>query len=103
METSLGLLETKARGVFRKQGISPCAGDMVTVEMENDERGTIIAIADRKNDFVRPALANLDRLLLVVSTADPAPNLQVIDRMTAIAAVKGLSLIHIWPRHPFLS
>ena len=98
METSLGLLETKARGVFRKQGISPCAGDMVTVEMENDERGTIIAIADRKNDFVRPALANLDRLLLVVSTADPAPNLQVIDRMTAIAAVKGIESVLVFTK-----
>lgn len=98
VETSLGLLETKARGIFRRQGVSPCAGDLVTVEMDGQETGTITAIADRKNYFVRPALANLDRLLLVVSTADPVPNLQIIDRMTAISVLKGIETVLVFTK-----
>ena len=52
--------------------------------------GFITGLAPRKNFLIRPPVANLDRLVLVVSAADPAPNLLVVDKLTAIAARRGI-------------
>lgn len=83
------VLECKAKGIFRKRRISPVAGDNVTLETENG--GTVIAqIAERKNVFVRPPIANLDVLFLVASTTQPVPSTLVLDKLSAIAVDKGV-------------
>ncbi len=72
VKTSEGIVECKPRGIFRKQKITPVAGDVVTLETENG--GAVIAdIAPRRNVFVRPPMANLDVLFLVASTTQPTP------------------------------
>ena len=77
--------ECKARGVLRKDGISPVAGDHVLVTLQGNGTGTVDEILPRRNCLVRPPLANLDCLAVVVSVAEPRPNLQLLDTLIAIA------------------
>ena len=79
------VIECRARGAFRQQNIKPCVGDWAEVEMTAQGKGYVVEIQPRKNSLVRPPLANLDQLVLVVSIADPAPNAFVLDKLIAIA------------------
>lgn len=79
------LIECRARGAFRQQNIKPCVGDWVQVELTPQGKGYVLQVQPRKNSLVRPPLANLDQLVLVVSIADPAPNAFVLDKLIAIA------------------
>lgn len=89
VNTADGLVECKAKGIFRKRGISPLPGDIVTLETEGG--GAVIAdIAERKNVLVRPPVANLDVLFVVAATVKPAPNYLVLDKMCAIAQNKKI-------------
>ena len=89
VKTSEGIVECKPRGIFRKQKITPVAGDVVTLETENGA-AVIAAIAPRRNIFVRPPMANLDVLFLVASTTQPTPSTLVLDKLSAIAVDKGV-------------
>ncbi len=79
------MIECRARGAFRQQNIKPCVGDWVEVELTPQGKGYVLQVQPRKNSLVRPPLANLDQLVLVVSIADPAPNAFVLDKLIAIA------------------
>ena len=79
------LLECRARGKFRKTGDSPLVGDWVTVLRESPEKGTVRTVLPRKNSFVRPAVANVDLLVILASRSVPVTEPFLIDRMTAIA------------------
>ena len=89
VKTPEGIVECKPRGIFRKQKITPVAGDEVTLETENGA-AVIAEIAPRKNVFVRPPMANLDVLFLVASTTQPTPSTLVLDKLAAIAVDKGV-------------
>ena len=89
VKTPDGIVECKPRGIFRKQKITPVAGDEVTLETENGA-AVIAQIAPRKNVFVRPPVANLDVLFLVASTTQPTPSTLVLDKLSAIAVDKGV-------------
>ncbi|MCH5323590.1 MAG: ribosome small subunit-dependent GTPase A [Eubacterium sp.] len=91
--TSDGVICCTARGIFRKNKISPCAGDNVTVEIEQSAQPVITEIAERKNHLIRPPLANLDCALIVTSAVDPPPNAFVTDKLTAIFEGKGIEPI----------
>ncbi len=82
--------ECKARGIFRKQELSPCAGDLVEFTPEDEEHGWIVGVSPRKNSFIRPPLANLDQLFLVASTCEPSPSLFILDKLIAIAEKKKI-------------
>ena len=88
VSTAQGLLETKARGIFRKRGLAPLPGDTVTLE-EQEGSWVIAGVQPRKNTFVRPAVANVDVFFLVVSTCEPQPSTWVMDQLLAIAIDKG--------------
>ncbi len=90
VETSCGISECKARGIFRKKNISPCAGDRVKLEWENDGTGVISEILPRRNSIIRPPLANLDILVFVVSTCEPDPDYRLLDKFIAVAEFKGI-------------
>ena len=89
VKTPEGVIECKPRGIFRKQKITPVAGDEVTLATENGA-SVIAEIAPRKNVFVRPPVANLDVLFLVASTTQPTPSTLVLDKLSAIAVDKGV-------------
>lgn len=92
-ETPLGILECKARGIFRKQNISPCAGDKVIITDISDTKGVVDKILPRKNSIIRPPLANLDYIVFVTSTCEPTPNLTLLDKFLAIAKYKDIKSI----------
>ena len=77
--------ECKARGSFRKSGNSPIVGDKVVISVPDEGFASIEEIKPRRNKLKRPALANVDALVIVCSTIDPEPNFTVIDKMTAAA------------------
>ena len=80
----------RARGVFRRQGITPVAGDRVIVSVDEDGTGMLEEVLERKNVLVRPPVANLDVLVLVASVCHPRTNTLVLDKMIAVAEKKGI-------------
>ena len=88
VKTADGVVECRAKGIFRKRGITPVAGDRVRLE---HEAGTavIAEVRPRKNVFVRPPVANVDQFFIVASTVQPAPSTLVIDKLSAIAVDRG--------------
>lgn len=86
--------ECRARGIFRKQGISPLPGDSVDIS-PLPEKGTasLDRILPRKNAFERPPVANVDLLVFVIAARHPEPNLSVLDRLTAEAEGSGAEII----------
>lgn len=73
----------RAKGRFRKDGLTPLVGDRVEVEAEKDGTGTVSAILPRRNAFCRPAIANVDYLVMIVSGAIPVTDPFLADRVTA--------------------
>lgn len=94
VEAAGAVYECKARGIFRKKGIAPVAGDLVTISVDSDPQSgnnTIDVIEPRANVFVRPPVANIDQLFIVASTVQPRPNYLLIDRLSAIACYKRVT------------
>ena len=91
VEVAGAVHECKARGIFRKTGVKPLAGDLVTVTLQTQAENTIDAILPRRNVLARPPVANIDRLFIVASTCEPDPVPLVIDRLTAIAVQRGIA------------
>ncbi len=85
VETTKGVYECKAKGKFRKEKISPLAGDRVIISVREGEENTIDEICDRKNMLIRPPVANVDKMVIVVSATKPQPNYLIIDKMTVLA------------------
>ena len=85
------IIECKAKGKFRNLSLSPLAGDVVDTEFDGSTN-IITKIHPRKNKFIRPPFANLDLLIMVVSTVEPAPNYLVLDKMCAIARHKDVDV-----------
>ena len=73
----------RARGILRKQGVTPLTGDIAEITVEHG-KGMVEAIAPRKNGFVRPAVANVDMLLIFACTVNPVTEPFLIDRVAAI-------------------
>lgn len=90
VRTEAGDYQCRGRGRFRKEAIQLLVGDRVTVQPTGPDTGSIVEIDERENFLIRPPVANLTRLALVVSAAQPAPNLFVVDKLTAIAARRDI-------------
>ena len=76
------IYQCKAKGIFRKESLKPLPGDFVRMEVtdEKDMEGNVIEILKRKNELIRPAVANVDQALVIFAAAAPAPNLGLLDR-----------------------
>ncbi|MCI9123745.1 MAG: ribosome small subunit-dependent GTPase A [Eubacterium sp.] len=77
-----GIYECKAKGIFRRQKQKPLTGDLVELAILNEEAktGNIERIYPRKNELLRPAVANIDMALVMFAAASPQPNLNLLDR-----------------------
>ena len=103
VDTENGLYECKARGIFRKQKITPLVGDNVEISIvdEENKKGVVETIEERETELVRPPIANVDKALIVFAVKDPKPNLSLLDRFIVHAERENLeiviilSLIHI--------
>lgn len=85
-------VECRARGVFRKEHLTPLVGDLVTISVERG-KGTVATILPRKNSFLRPAVSNLDALVVLASGANPVTDPFLIDRVCAIAGDRGVPVL----------
>ena len=99
VEAADGIYECKARGIFRKSGLKPLAGDRVSISINDKAENTIEKIYDRKNSLERPPVANVDKLFIVSSVCEPKPVLLIIDRLTALAAVKNIEPIVVFTKN----
>ncbi len=93
VEAADEIYECKARGVFRKEKLSPLVGDKVTISVNENAENTIDEIMPRKNALTRPPVVNIDNLIIVVSTVEPKPSTLVIDKLIAVAEHKNIEPI----------
>ena len=93
VDTGSEVLTCRARGKFRKEGISPLVGDRVEVRELGNGEGFVEAILPRKNAFSRPVVANIDQLVVIASGAIPKTDPFLIDRVAAIAALKDCGVM----------
>jgi ribosome biogenesis GTPase len=77
--------QCRARGIFKKEGITPAVGDLVEFETLDDEEGVINEILPRRNHFIRPPIANIDCFFVVISTAQPKLNMGILDKFLVTA------------------
>jgi len=84
VQTPTGIITCRARGILRKNGQSPLTGDMVQITVEKG-KGMVEKILPRKNSFVRPAVANIDLLVVFAANVNPVTEPFLIDRVAAIA------------------
>ena len=90
-----GLYECKAKGVFRKEKLKPLVGDSVEIDILDDtqKKGNIIEILERKNELIRPAVANIDQALVVFAVTKPKPHFNLLDRFLIMMESKGIPVI----------
>ena len=90
-----GLYECKAKGVFRKEKIKPLVGDMVEMDVldETEKKGNIVDILPRKNELIRPAVANIDQALVVFAVTKPKPHFNLLDRFLIMMESKDIPTI----------
>lgn len=93
VQTPEGQVVCRARGKFRLEKTSPLPGDRVRVSLLPDGSGWLTSIFPRRNAFVRPPVCNIDAMVMVVSEAVPVSDPYLIDRMTVIAAHRGVEVI----------
>ena len=98
VEAADSIYECKARGAFRKKGISPAVGDKAVISVLEEGTAQVEEILPRKNYLVRPPLANLDRLFIVSSAASPSPNTLIIDKICAVAVSKGIEPVMVFTK-----
>ncbi len=100
----IGVVECKAKGLFRNKNIKPLVGDTVELEILSEDEfsrasdevkaeGHITEVLPRKNSLIRPASANIDQVLLVFAVADPEPHLNLLDRFLISMEKKNLPVI----------
>jgi len=77
--------ECHARGIFKKDGITPMVGDIVTIEIQEGERTMISAIDERKNQFIRPPVSNVDCFFIMIAATKPEPNFKIVDKFLTMA------------------
>lgn len=83
------VVSCRAKGRFRRDGLTPLVGDRVVVEENDDGTGTVAEILPRRNAFARPAIANVDLLVMVVSEAIPVTEPYLADRVTVRCEKNG--------------
>ncbi len=84
VKTQQGTVTCRARGILRKEGSTPLTGDMVEITVEKG-KGMVEKLLPRKNSFVRPAVANLDAMVVFAANVNPITEPYLIDRVAAIA------------------
>lgn len=98
VESDGEIFECKARGIFRKERITPLVGDKVCITIDEHSKNSIDEILERRNSFNRPPISNVDNLVIVSSTCEPKPNLLIIDRLTTVAYHKNVRPIIVFTK-----
>ena len=77
-----GLYECRAKGIFRNKKVKPNVGDIVDIDVisEEEKTGNLTVIHKRKNQLIRPMVANVDQALVIFAIHEPEPNFQLLNR-----------------------
>lgn len=94
----IGILECKAKGIFRKNKLKPLVGDFVNVSVidEENKKGNIDEVLERKNELIRPAVANIDQALVIFAVKKPEPNLNLLDRFLIMMEQKEIPCVLVF-------
>lgn len=90
-----GIFECKAKGIFRKEKIKPLVGDNVEMELldAQEKTGNIISILPRRNELIRPSVANIDQALVIFAVEKPKPNFNLLDRFLIMMEQRQIETI----------
>ena len=93
-----GMAECKAKGIFRNRGVKPLVGDDVCLEIletQDDGKllGNITEIVERKNQLIRPAVANIDQAVVIFAASFPKPNLNLLDRFWLMMEMQNIPTV----------
>lgn len=103
VEAATAVYECKAKGIHRRNGISPMVGDNVSITVNEGSYCSLDKVYERKNFLNRPTVANVDKLFILASTCEPVPSTLVIDKMTAIAQDKGIECAIVFTKEDLKS
>ena len=100
IDTEKGLYECRARGIFRKNKITPLVGDRVSISVvdEDNKKGVVEEIDERDTELVRPPIANVDKALIVFAIKNPSPNLSLLDRFIVLAEKENLEIVIVFTK-----
>lgn len=89
------IYECKAKGIFRKDNQKPLVGDQVEITIldEKEKKGNLVRILPRKNELIRPAVANVDQAFVIFAMEDPKPNFLLLDRFLIMMEQAGVPAI----------
>ena len=95
VDTEMGIYECRARGIFRKQKITPLVGDRVRISVvdEENKKGVVEEIDERDTELIRPPIANVDKALIVFAVKNPKPHLSLLDRFIVLAEKENLEIV----------
>ncbi|SCH13093.1 ribosome small subunit-dependent GTPase A [Romboutsia sp. Marseille-P6047] len=95
VDTEKGIYECRARGIFRKQKVTPLVGDRVEISIVDEEtkKGVVEEIDKRDTELIRPPIANVDKALIVFAVKNPKPHLSLLDRFIVLAEKEGLEIV----------
>ncbi len=95
VDTDEGIIEAKGRGIFKKDNITLAVGDMVDLDIldEENKKGVINSIYPRKNQFIRPPIVNVDIFVVVFAAARPKPNLSLVDKFLVMAEMNNVEAV----------
>ena len=90
-----GVYECRAKGIFRKDKRKPLVGDDALLDVldEEEKLGNICGLLDRRNELIRPAVANVDQALVIFSVTRPQPNFNLLDRFLIMMRQQGIDCI----------
>jgi len=95
VDTENGVYECRARGIFRKEKITPLVGDRVKMSVVDEEskKGVVEEIDKRDTELIRPPIANVDKALIVFAVKNPKPHLSLLDRFIVLAEKENLEIV----------
>ena len=95
VDTQTGVYECRARGKFRKDKVTPLVGDYVEISIvdENNKKGSLDTILPRKNELIRPRVANVEQAVIVFAAQSPAINLDLLDRFIILVEQQHLDIL----------
>ncbi len=93
VKTANGIFQAKGRGIFKKRGLTLAVGDQVDIEVLEDGNAVINSVEERKNQFIRPPIVNVDNFVVVFAIKNPKPNFSIVDKFLIIAEQHGIQPI----------
>lgn len=100
VDTEFGVYECRARGIFRKDKITPLVGDRVKISIVDEEskKGVVEEIDKRDTKLVRPPISNVDKAIIVFAITNPKPNLSLLDRFIVLAEKENLEIVIVFTK-----